>query len=334
MSADTTHAGPETPAFLKALDPVLSRLEDENHRPNCTLLFMILAGFTLIEIAWASTMPFTDWSIKPDQIQSWSRFARQVVAEAEKDKEAHHLHKVYEARKAAGEKVPAEEVPRADQLAPSGRPGARILRFVGPEGERLFRKAAKGDPKDPSSGLSQQEKAKLAKLINDKVIGSLAFYHPTAFEDVEVGAALVHKISGLRKAGGKQAVAKFLGEASLENLNRAFLIEAYKGIIPMAPLSAALVIGLICFALLKALAVAEYFMHVKFEGVWLRILMLPSMAMVFIIISFLMPDVGGFSKDTFLKANLPAMVGIIFLAMGTIRFLMRWVDMSENAPAH
>lgn len=53
-----------------------------------------------------------------------------------------------------------------------------------------------------------------------------------------------------------------------------------------------LVAGLLAMALTKAVLVAMYFMHVKYEGRWVYFLIVPSLLMATIVVAGAYPDVG------------------------------------------
>lgn len=55
---------------------------------------------------------------------------------------------------------------------------------------------------------------------------------------------------------------------------------------------ALLVIGLLCLATIKALLIALYFMHVKFEGKWVLLLIIPTTILAVVLVLGLIPDIG------------------------------------------
>lgn len=65
----------------------------------------------------------------------------------------------------------------------------------------------------------------------------------------------------------------------------------------MAGNMAALVLGLLLLAGIKAALVALYFMHVKFEGRWVYAIMVPAGILATILVLALMPDIGTAPED-------------------------------------
>lgn len=53
-----------------------------------------------------------------------------------------------------------------------------------------------------------------------------------------------------------------------------------------------LVLGLMVLALIKASLVGWYFMHLKFEGNWVYLMLVPAGFLVFVFITALYPDIG------------------------------------------
>lgn len=60
----------------------------------------------------------------------------------------------------------------------------------------------------------------------------------------------------------------------------------------MAGAFGTLVLGLMCLAFIKAALVGLYFMHVKFEGKWVYLIIVPASILAAILILALMPDIG------------------------------------------
>jgi cytochrome c oxidase subunit 4 len=59
-----------------------------------------------------------------------------------------------------------------------------------------------------------------------------------------------------------------------------------------------LVGGLVCMALVKALLVALYFMHVRIEGRWVYLLIVPALFLATVLILALYPDIGAQREQT------------------------------------
>lgn len=53
-----------------------------------------------------------------------------------------------------------------------------------------------------------------------------------------------------------------------------------------------LVVGLVVMALTKAVLVAMYFMHLKYEGRWVYLLVVPACFMAIVLVLALYPDIG------------------------------------------
>jgi cytochrome c oxidase subunit 4 len=53
-----------------------------------------------------------------------------------------------------------------------------------------------------------------------------------------------------------------------------------------------LVLGLLMLAIIKALLVAWYFMHLKFEGRWVYFMLVPAGILMMVFMSALYPDIG------------------------------------------
>lgn len=53
-----------------------------------------------------------------------------------------------------------------------------------------------------------------------------------------------------------------------------------------------LVLGLMCMAVIKASLVAWYFMHLKFEGNWVYIMLVPAGILMLVVLFALYPDIG------------------------------------------
>lgn len=71
------------------------------------------------------------------------------------------------------------------------------------------------------------------------------------------------------------------------------LTAAELGFAVMVTNKVALILVLVILAMVKAALVAMYFMHLKFEGRWKHILIVPPVLLAIVLIFALMPDVGG-----------------------------------------
>lgn len=297
---------------------LLKPLEKDGHNPNCFVIWVVLLIFTLVEIGWASTLPLVDLTVKDEQVKDWSALCKSISAEARNDKLA------AEARKAGGATAAGER-----PLVASGRPGARLLELVGPEAAELIQAGAEGE-------LSNESKTAVLKAINDEVLENVAFYQDESFANIVVGTAIKKKLSGLRQQKPSQWFFTFLGEASIDVLNRRLLESAYPDAIGPVPFGTGrflLIGGLMFFAILKAMLVAAYFMHAKYEGNWLHILMIPSSALAFVVVVFLAPDVGGVHHKDWVWTFLVPMIVLIFACLVAVMLLVRTVKVGEPADA-
>src|SRR5438105_5052614 len=53
-----------------------------------------------------------------------------------------------------------------------------------------------------------------------------------------------------------------------------------------------LVLGLMTMAIIKATLVAMYFMHLKFEGRWVYLMLIPAGILAMVLVTALYPDIG------------------------------------------
>lgn len=67
-----------------------------------------------------------------------------------------------------------------------------------------------------------------------------------------------------------------------------------------------LVLGLVVMALTKAVLVAMYFMHLKYEGRWVYLMVVPACLMAVILVVALVPDIGMHEPDGPSVAEIPA----------------------------
>lgn len=72
-----------------------------------------------------------------------------------------------------------------------------------------------------------------------------------------------------------------------------FLTAVELGCVFLPVSKIAIIIMLVLLAFVKAAMVGMYFMHLKFEGRWKHVLLVPPMILAVVLIFALMPDVGG-----------------------------------------
>ncbi|MDF1665798.1 MAG: cytochrome C oxidase subunit IV family protein [Planctomycetota bacterium] len=225
---------------------------------------------------------------------------------------------VANAQKALGKinSLSAAKVPvfQPHQLVMTGRPGKRIYTLMS-EAERAlvveFATGAVGEDKLPE----------LAEAFN------------TVLNKEEVSA----KLAGLRTTSGvNKSFFAFMGEADVVMLNRGLLEKAYPTQITPPSIPFLLILGLVGFAVLKMILVAEFFMHVKYESVWIRMLMLPTGVLAFVVVAFLAPDVGRVHMTTWSYQFLAPMFIFIVAGIFVVRFLSGYMDIpkDESEPAH
>jgi hypothetical protein len=347
------------------VDQFKAFFESHGH-PNCMKLFGVLLVLTLVEIGWASTLPFVDYHLKDAQVfdqdagdeagagSDWGLLCKAIVADEAADRRAVRNAELAAALPAADANkdgalsaeelakaptlaamdtngdgsVAKEEVPTPEEQAQIGRPGTRIFTLVSSATSALIHKGASGE-------LSGDEAGKLREGLNSGLVDNLALFHPRAFASLEVGEAIKHKLGKLRsQSASKEALMTFLGEADVAMLNRSLLRTAYPKIIAPMSASKSLIACLILFAVIKALFVAEYFMHVKYEGNWVRVLMVPTMCMVVVVLCFLLPDVGGLSasqaETTWLALGPTTMALAVVLAGFVVKKLTSTMDFSGS----
>lgn len=356
------HAAAETQK-ADGLEAFFKTFEDEHHHPKSGLLWVVLLAFTLLEVGGASTFP-TSADLNPgalsesagavtiegSQLIDGQALAQQIVSEAKADatalenwREVTRIEARLAALKAAGKKESDPEYKKAQDrkvaIQPfsktSGRPSARLLELVGPEGRKLIEDyASLRLDADPSSAARQRHEkdSALAALINEKILTSTTFFNAEAFAGVEVGVAVANKLNRNRRDGASP-IKTFLGDPGIEHLNRELLELAYPRAITSPSISRALIIVLMAFAILKALVVAFYFMHGRYEGTWLKILIVPSLTLAFVVVVFLAPDIGRVHHKAWVIEFLVPMALLILVAFGLVLKLTRSSDMPQMEPA-
>lgn len=215
------------------------------------------------------------------------------------------------------------------QLVTTGRPGKRIYTLMGEKERTLVA--------DFAAGTAGEDKLpELAAAINI-VLKKEEFYLDKDFHALDVSPAVSAKLAGLRTSSGvSKGFFAFMGEADIVMLNRGLLEKAYPTQIKPPPIPFLLILGLVGFAALKMLLVAEFFMHVKYEGVWIRMLMIPTAVLAFVVIAFLAPDVGRVHMTSWSYQFLAPMFALIIFGIFVVRYLSGYMDIpkDESEPAH
>jgi len=201
-----------------------------------------------------------------------------------------------------GKQVLAEDAGRAKG------PGTHVLALLGPQGRATLSKAAGG------AELSEAEQSSFTGLVNEKIIKNKAFYKRSAFPGLKQSRKQAERIAELGD----------LGETELGLLNRSLLGASYNPI-KQVPLNHILVIGLMIAAVIKMTMVGFYFMHMKFEGIWLFVILVPTCTLCALIMLFLTPDVGRIPLEQWVPFRnlsllffLP-MLGIILYSVSHLR---------------
>lgn len=227
--------------------------------------------------------------------------------------------------------MPSTKIPLVEPhlLAYTGRPGHRIYTLMTDKERELVKEFAAGN-------AGEEKHKELAAAFN-LVLNKEEFYLDKDFAALDVSPAVSAKLAGLRTSGGAtKSFFAFMGEADVVMLNRGLLEKAYPTQIKAAPIPFFLIFGLLGCAIVKMLLVAEFFMHVKYEGVWIRILMIPTAVLAFVVIAFLAPDVGRVHMTSWSYKFLAPMFLLILAGIFVVRFLTKYVDIpkDEAEPAH
>jgi hypothetical protein len=304
---------------LDKVKVIISKLEDEHHHPRSGRLWVVLLLFTLVEIGWASSLlGLTDRSMEAGQFRDAQKLCQAIVSEYNDDNAT--LVRIEEV--AAGTKTYEPHL-----LALTGRPGRRIFNMLSPQEQKLFRDFDSG-----AAGESQS--ADLAKAVNG-FLNREEFYQDKAFAALNVSPAVQGKLTGLRTSSGvSKAFFAFMGEADVMMLNRGLFEKAYPKFVAPPSLPLLLIFGLVGFAVIKMIVVAEFFMHVKYEGIWLRILMIPTSVLAFVVIVFLAPDVGRADMYVWWYEFLIPLGVLIVLAGFVIKKLSVYLDIpADDSPS-
>jgi cytochrome c oxidase subunit 4 len=90
-----------------------------------------------------------------------------------------------------------------------------------------------------------------------------------------------------------------------------------------------LLVGLLFWAIIKAGLVGWYFMHLKFEGNWVYILIVPAFVLATILVLALMPDIGMRAES---EETAPEETSFVAPAPAGQRFWVSLCAVSRNAP--
>lgn len=311
MSETQTQEAQQAPT----LAALFAGLEDEHHHPRSGRLWVVLLVLTLLEVGIASSWsPLPAKTLKPGEIKDSQGLCQAIYSEYQKDQEI--LKARLKAMKTQSNPLVLKAELSKETLQLTGRPGHRIYNMLSADAKALVKRGA-------SSELSKEDKKALAAALQSSVLENKSFYNDEAFSAIEVPTAMRHKIDGLRKHNPMEGVMAFAGEADTLTLNRGLLDRSYPDSITPSPINKLLIFGLMFFAVAKALFVFFYFMHVKWEGTWLRILTIPSLTLAFVVVVFLAPDVGGVDKADWVWTFLAPLALMIVATFGLVLYLTR-----------
>jgi hypothetical protein len=342
MAEAQTMTGNPNLARAKAL---ISQFEDEHKHPRSGRLWVVLLVFTLLEIFWASSLAgLTDRSMKVDQFRLGQFSARdyaQVTEDRSTGKEASAYNsaralcaailseRAHDLEVIKNQEIVADNPKKLEKFKPSeleltGRPGMRIYSLLSEKKDRdLIENFSNG------SANAEGDMEELVKIING-LLNREELYHDKAFAALNVSPAVSAKLAGLRTTSGlNKGFFAFMGEASVDMLNRGLLEKAYPKQITAPPIPLLLILGLVGFAGIKMLVVAEFFMHVKYEEIWLRILMVPTCILAFVVIAFLAPDIGGVAMADWRWEFLLPLFLFIVGGFVLVKFLMKFHNIAE-----